>query len=582
MEPIVEVSRRTLLAGAGLGLLWAPVGRLTLAEAAEAAAAAPGAGDCPVPPAFPGSIPLYRQRYENWAGETRVDQVWTCTPASPDDVVTLANWAHQHGYALRAQGYRHGWSPLTVTPDTGCATRVVLVDTITNLTAMSMVPGPGTAGSAAVRVQAGASLEALLGFLEAAGYGLTAVPAPGDLSVGGALAIDAHGTAVPADGESRVPGTTYGSLSNLVLTLTAVSWDASSGTYALRTFDRADPGCGALLAHLGRSFVLEVTLRVGENQRLRCLSRTDIPAAELFAAPGATGRTFAGFLAGAGRAEAIWFPFTVKPWLKVWSVRPTRPAASRPVTGPYNYPFSDNLPKPVADLAGQVASGQYQLAPLLGQAQYNASVAGLTASLSADIWGPSKNVLLYVRPTTLRVHANGYAVLVRRSDLQWVVHEFAAYYENLLHSYAARGRYPVNGAVEIRVTGLDDPTHAGVPGAAVPALSAIRPVAEQPQWDTAVWLDVLTIPGTPHLNGFFRELENFLYATFTGTRAAVRVEWSKGWAYTDQAAWTAPAVLDGRIPASFPASWASAVATLDEYDPHRVFSNAFLDRLLSS
>ena len=31
----------------------------------------------------------------------------------------------------------------------------------------------------------------------------------------------------------------------------------------------------------------------------------------------------------AGRAEAIWFPFTDAPWLKVWSVSEQRPAGSR-------------------------------------------------------------------------------------------------------------------------------------------------------------------------------------------------------------------------------------------------------------
>ncbi|GII24614.1 hypothetical protein Pme01_42110 [Planosporangium mesophilum] len=530
----------------------------------------PAFAAAPAPPDFPAGIDLYQRMYRNWSGELVVDDVWTCAPRTPGDVVTLANWAHAHGYRLRAQGFRHGWSPLTITAD--APARVLLVDTTEHLTAVSMVPS-------GARAQTGASMEDLLGYLERAGYGLVATPAPGDISVGGALAIDAHGTAIPADGESRRPGTTYGSLSNLIVELTAVGWDAAAGAYALRTFTRSDPDSAAFLTHLGRAFVTDVVLRAGADSNLRCVSRIDIPAGELFAAPGSGGRTFARVLAETGRAEAIWFAFTAKPWLKVWSVSPALPPASRPVTGPYNYPFSDNVPPPVAALAGRIVAGEYALAPVFGQAQYDATVTGLAATASADIWGASKNLLLYIKPTTLRVHANGYAVLTSRADIQRVVHEFTRFYSERLDAYAAQGRFPVNGSVEIRVTGLDDPSHVGVPGAVAPALSALSPRSDHPEWDVAVWLDVLTLPGTPYADGFYRELERFIFATFAGSSAASRVEWSKGWAYTDDDAWSDPEVLSGTIPAGFPASWDAAVATLDRYDPHRVFSNPFLDRL---
>ncbi len=42
--------------------------------------------------------------------------------------------------------------------------------------------------------------------LETAGYGLAATPPPGDLTLGGVLAIDGHGTAIPANGETRDAG----------------------------------------------------------------------------------------------------------------------------------------------------------------------------------------------------------------------------------------------------------------------------------------------------------------------------------------------------------------------------------------
>ncbi|SFF74782.1 FAD/FMN-containing dehydrogenase [Streptomyces mirabilis] len=546
---------------------------LTLPDRAAAAEELPG---------FPEGVDVYRSAYRNWVGEITATGLWACAPADQDQVVAVVNWARKQGWSVRARGSSHGWSPLTIASGTEGGTPVLLVDTARHLTGLSLE----STAPAAVRAGAGVTLEALLGYLEDHGLGLTATPAPGDLTLGGALAIDAHGTAVPAHGESRLPGHTYGSLSNLVLSLTAVVWDAGSDAYVLRRYERDDTDGAALLAHLGRALVTEVTLRVGANTNLRCVSRTDIPAAELFAVPGGPegGRTFASFLDESGRAEAIWFAFTEHPWLKVWSVAPTRPPASRRVGSPYNYPFSDNIPTVVADLAGRmVADAAWYLAPLLGTAQFTAAAVGLTATLSADIWGPSKNTLLYIRPTTLRVTANGYAVLTSRAEVQRVIAEFTAYFRERLTAYAAQGRYPVNGQVEIRVTGLDHPSDADSAGARAPLLSALRPRADHPEWDTAVWLDVLTLPGTPDAEAFYRELEHFLLTTYDGEYALTRVEWSKGWAYTDEAAWADEEVLGTAVPASFRdgvgPGWDEAAAVLDRLDPHRLFGTALLNRL---
>ncbi|WP_405961741.1 FAD-binding protein [Streptomyces sp. NBC_00024] len=563
-----ETSRRGFLLGAAV-LALTP--QFVRQDPAAAAAELPG---------FPSDVELYRSAYRNWGGEITAAGLWACAPADADQVVAVVNWARQQGWTVRARGLSHGWSPLTITPGTGSGAPVMLVDTTAHLTGVTLE----STDPAAVRVGSGATLEGLLTFLEGHGLGVTACPAPGDLSIGGALAVDAHGTAVPADGETRPPGHTYGSLSNLVLSLTAVVWDADSGAYVLRTFMRDDADGAALLTHVGRALVTEFVLRVGANSNLRCLSRTDIPAAELFAAPGGDGRTFASFLDEAGRLEAIWFAFTEFPWFKVWSVEPTRPPASRRVTSPYNYPFSDNVPTVVADLVGRMTSdAAWYLAPVLGNAQLTTASLGLTTTLSADIWGPSKNTLLYLKPTTLRVTANGYAVLTSRDQVQRVVSEFAAFYRERLTAYAAQGRYPVNGSVEIRVTGLDDPADVGVAGARAPLLSALRPRADRPAWDTAVWLDVLTLPGTPDAEAFFRELERFLLTTYDGGHALTRVEWSKGWAYTDEAAWSDEEVLGTVVPESFDdgegPGWDGATEILDRLDPHRVYGNTFLDRL---
>jgi FAD/FMN-containing dehydrogenase len=307
----------------------------------------------------------------------------------------------------------------------------------------------------------------------------------------------------------------------------------------------------------------------------------DIPAAELFAAPGSgAARTLASFVSAAGRVEAIWFAFTSNPWLKVWSVAPERPLTSRPVVTPYNYVFSDNVPQPVSDLAERLLNGEWALTPAFGQAQYAAAATGLTATAATDLWGPSKNLLLYVKPTTLRETANGYAVHTSRGSIQSVVNEFATFFESRLAAYQARGEFPVTGQVEIRVAGVDNAADAGVPGAQPPALSAARPRADHPEWDVVVWFDVLTFPTAPSLHAFYREMEAFFFGNYAGTRA----EWSKGWAYTTDAAWADRTVLTETVPDSYrqgpDATWDRAVATLNAYDPHRVFSNAFLDVLL--
>ncbi|MFG3157398.1 cholesterol oxidase substrate-binding domain-containing protein [Streptomyces sp. NPDC048219] len=598
------MSRRRLLASsaAASGAVWLLRGVIRPGSAYA---------DAPSPAGFPAGLDVYRRVYENWAGEIRADLLWTCAPRTPQDVLDAVNWAHGAGWTVRGQGKRHGWAPLTVADGTPAAARVVLLDTTAHLTGMSLEREDAD-GSALYRVQTGALLESVLAFAGAHGHGVVSAPAPGELSVGGALAIGAHGTAVPATGENPLPGQGYGSLSNLVTELTAVVWDDGAGRYVLRTVGRAEPDCDALLTHLGRSLVTEAVLRTGPDQNLRCRSYLDIPATELFAAPGAPAgtRTLAGFVDRTGRAEAIWFAFTDKPWLKVWSVAPDRPFAARAVDTPYNYPFSDSLPEPVALLAGALVSGAWASAPLFGQLQYLLAKVALTGDITdvllsgtlvrdvltgdvlthllagglrSDLWGASRNLLEYVRPTTLRETANGYAVLTRRADLQWVVSRFADFYRTLLAEYAARGEYPVNGQVEIRVTGLEDPSVCGVPGARPPLLSALRPRPDRPDVDTAVWIDVLSLPATPALHRFYRDIEQFLLA-MDGERATVRVEWSKGWAYTDTAAWSDPDVLTRAVPAALRAGggpgWDEAVATLDRLDPHRVISSPFLDALL--
>jgi hypothetical protein len=78
-------------------------------------------------------------------------------------------------------------------------------------------------------------------------------------------AFTAHGTPTPRAGETRLPGQTYGSLSNLIPALTAVVWNSAQSQYVLKTFQRSDPDIRPFLAHLGRAFITEVTQREGSR-----------------------------------------------------------------------------------------------------------------------------------------------------------------------------------------------------------------------------------------------------------------------------------------------------------------------------
>ncbi|MFB6936399.1 cholesterol oxidase substrate-binding domain-containing protein [Streptomyces chartreusis] len=60
------------------------------------------------------------------------------------------------------------------------------------------------------------------------------------------------------------------------------------------------------------------------------------------------------------------------------------------------------------------------------------------------------------------------------------------------------------------------------------------------------------------------------------------VEWSKGCACTDDAAWSDGGVLESAAPGSFgEEGWGRAAGVLERLDPHRVLGNAFWDRLFA-
>jgi hypothetical protein len=569
----LQAAAGTALVGATGALGWTPVFRVPVA----------GAATIPTPPAFPGSISLYQQAYQNWSGEIVIEGVWTAAPATSADVVTIANWAHANGWRVRPKGMGHGWSPL-ILPEGNSGADYLLVDTTQHLTNLSITT---STSPATVTAQTGVTMDTLLSSLGAKGLGLTANPAPGDLTLGGVLAIGGHGTAIKGSGETPLAGKTYGSVSNLVLSLTAVVWSAAQNQYVLQTFSRSNPGIKPLLVHVGRAFVTDVTLQAGADVSLQCQSYWTIPQSTLFATPSKAGsQSFQSLALSSGRVEVISFPFTVLPWTKVWTIEKNQPFLSNAVSGPYNYAFANTVSTGESQFIASVLKGVTSGTPAFENAQMAAVGTGLILEGTSDIWGPSRYSTLYVKPTTLQETANGYAIITSTSSIQQVVSDFYTYYTNLLDQYEANGQYPMNGPIEFRVTGLDVTGDVDLSGAQQPQLGPLRPRPDQPAWNCAVWIDALTIPGTPNADEFYAQLESWMLSNYTGSYAAVRFEWSKGWAYTSSGGWSNTSVLGTTIPAMYTTGqaagdgWANALATLDSYDPYRVFSNPFLDQLM--
>ncbi|AOA58818.1 cholesterol oxidase substrate-binding domain-containing protein [Acinetobacter larvae] len=544
---------------------------------------------------FPSNITLFKQRYENWSGESRYEDAWTARPRNQEQVLRIINWAAENGYKVRPKGMSHNWSPLMLN-DQDKKTKILLVDMPTYINKISIN------SKGIVTAEAGIQMEALLKAMENRGRGFVATPAPGDLTLGGVLAINGHGTAVPAKGERKTEGQTYGSISNLVVSITAAVYDQQQRKYVAKTFYRNEPDIRAFLVNLGRAFVLSAQLQTSKNQYLRCQSIFNVHQKELFAPNAKSGRTFSHFLDQSGRVEAIWFPFTDYPWIKIWSITPNRPLTSRIATHAFNYWFAENIPKSVLDLIKKIVIDKSTyLTPSFGSFQYKISKRGVEGSIFSgistlltngrvstqtyDLWGPSKNTLLYVKPSTLRVTANGYAVLTSRANVQRVIADFCTEYQVRVKKYQRMNRYPMNGPVEIRVTGLDQPNESVIPNAQTPALSAIKPCPDHPEWDCAVWFDILTLPGTPYAEQFYAEIEAWMSQHYQGD-CLMRPEWSKGWGYSNTKAWDSRYYFEQELPRvhaqgqHVDLTIQSAAKVLKQYDPLDLFTSPLINKIL--
>ena len=195
---------------------------------------------------------------------------------------------------------------------------------------------------------------------------------------------------------------------------------------------------------------------------------------------------------------------------------------------------------------GEVAAGDTCGTPAFEGIAMALVDTGLVFDGVWDIWGQSQDVLRYVKPSTVRIVEAGFAVITARASIQQVVSDFYTQYTSRLSYYQGLGQYPMNGPVEIRVTGLDQTADSVVSGAQSPILSSVRPRPDHPEWDVAVWLDMGTLPVTPGFSQFYTDMESWIWSHYTGSYATVRPEWSKAWACTV-----------GRARGPAPRSWAA-------------------------
>ncbi len=338
---------------------------------------APPAGPpAPAPPVVPApqvvgppGIVIDTIPFTDWSHFIQVPNVPIARVETPEDVAAICNWAAANGYTVRAVGESHNWSPLLLV-NAQAAGKVMLVDTknlnTTSFAVVNDIP-LATFGT-------GINLETATQYLQlistgpgaANGYSLPHMPAPGNLSLGGMLAIGAHGTCVPSGtGEPDL----MGSLSNLIVAFDAVVTDPAGptpDTYTVRHFSRSETDAAAFLVHLGRAFLTAVTLRVVPNYYVQ-LEPLFPAVTDLFASPATVplpSQAFSTLLDTYGRVEVLWFPFTDQGFVQCTKVQPT--AIQPQVAGPYNYPWMNDISPTDSDLIAIAIQAFPHITPFFG------------------------------------------------------------------------------------------------------------------------------------------------------------------------------------------------------------------------
>ena len=555
--------------------------------------AAPIVRSSSAPPGFPSAIPVDTITFTDWSTYIHVPGVQVARVSNAADVVEVCNWAATAGYTVRPVGQGHNWSPILLARNTAHGAKIMLVDT-TKLTASSIDTSDGnplaTFGTGITLEAASAYLAGLdnRGAAAAPGFAFPQLPAPGNLTLGGALAIGAHGTVVPcgAPGENV---NLMSCLSNLITAFDAVVTNPDGSTpctYAIRHFERSETDAAAFLVHLGRAFLTSVTLQVEPNfyLQLHCLFPD---AADLFAAPGTPPNDdnpqFATLLDDYGRVEVLWFPYNVGTFVQCnrrqdYLIKPQ-------VRGPYNFPWMNQVSWLENRLIAAALKAFPKSTPAFTGGEYyiaKGSEAGVVLN------GTARDLEIYLKDSTLRVSLFGWALQLPRAEVQQVANQFFQQLTTMLSAYKAKSIYPINAAAEIRCTTVDRMQAVPWANAAPPPLGATRSVAPgDTSLDTVIWLNVGTITGTPGANEFYTELETWILDTWGSTKPdRLRPEWSKAWAYTADGPWTNTAVIE-RIRDTYnqavyaPLDLTWVTTTLAGYDRANLFTSPLLDVLFS-
>jgi hypothetical protein len=432
------------------------------------------------------------------------------------------------------------------------------------------------------------------------GYTLPILPAPNVLSLGGVLAISAHGSRLSfsepeetATGHREWPGT----ISASVDAATVIAWNASSNAYEARRLSHADPELPFVAASLGRVIIVDVTLRVMPDY---CLD-IDLSVRDLDKLFGSDDTNADSVEQIAQKAGFEVLAFRTGPLAKDQAHVLEWRKSDLPPTGRWKseHPLDD------------IISGGEWWAPILTLMPWWAvapevhrrldDVAdGIAQRRAADpnaLPSPAGDQRMYAHSDAMPVEASGWGLIIPRRDLQKAA---SAVYELAIDKLddtrptfdAFSHRHLV---FECRCANLDD---VGLPGgAAIPNLSLAAPYPGRPgntpdpqDAHIVLWVSVLYLTRryTMDTHGeYFSELESEIHDLCDRQDWILRPEWAKGWGYTHAGGWNASASsLQAWFERAWPGdenasgSWKNACKLAWDLDPQGMFSSAFHDKIL--
>jgi L-gulono-1,4-lactone dehydrogenase len=435
---------------------------------------------------------MARERWTNWAGnlDCSCDVV---APRSLEELCEIVKRASGTGRRLRATGGSYSWAPLV--PSEGIIVRLDQLDRV-----LHFDEGAGT-----VEVECGIRVHGLT--RKAAAHGLTIgtptlFPKP---TIGGAIAVGAHGT------DFR-----YGGMEDRIVEMKIVDAEGK-----VRVVRRDDPDMGAAQVALGTlGLIYSVTFQLEEQYDVATTIRLH-PVERVL-------DEFDDLQASCGFLEMFWFPFQKSMWVYMMD-RTTAPQDPSSWWTRAKRNLSTTIEKVASErLIPWIARHAPGLTPVLNSiASRMAFHEGLSVQTASRAF--------HFQRAYAKCWEMEYAV--RASDAARVWRDGIA----LVEHYARIGLYPVNLALHGRFTGASGAWIAPNHG---------RPTC---------YIDVTTAMGTPHWEGFFRELESTWLAL-----PGARPHWGKMFFQRERMASRYPLMeqfLDVR----------------ERWDPERIFLNRFLE-----